>query len=496
MMNVAQVLDGVGLKQPLPAAARAKIVTGIEYDSRRIKSGDIFFAFAGVNVDGRKFADAATAQGAVAIVSELPPPPHSGNAGGMWIEVEHGRRALALASRNFYSNLTGDLELTGITGTNGKTTTSYLVDAILRAGGRQTALVGTIEYRLTGVTRPAPNTTPESLDFYRLILELRAQNGSALTAEISSHALALGRVRGLSFHTAVLTNLTRDHLDFHGTMESYFDAKCELFRGQDAPPPRCAVLNRDDEWSSRVPLASETCVYWYGLDTKANVYAKNIKESFDGLRFLVVSPQGTFEVHSSLVGKINVYNILAACAAGLSYGLEPSQITAGVAECHSVPGRFERVDAGQPYLVAVDYAHTDDALRNTIAVARAMQPKRVLTLFGCGGDRDRAKRPLMGMAAAEASDLVVLTSDNPRSEDPLAIMNDALVGVNRFDTPHLLEPDRAKAIRLILETAHAGDIVILAGKGHETYQVFRDRTIHFDDREVARAALADLGYQK
>ena len=496
MMSVAQVLDGVGLKQPLPAASRAKIVTGIEYDSRRIKSGDIFFAFAGVYVDGRKFADAAKAQGAVAIVSELPPPPQSDNADGMWIEVEHGRRALALASRNLYGNLTGDLELTGITGTNGKTTTSYLVDAILRASGRQTALVGTIEYRLAGLTRPAPNTTPESLDFYRLIIELRAQHGSALTAEISSHALALGRVRGLSFHTAVLTNLTRDHLDFHGTMESYFDAKCELFRGQDAPPPRCAVLNRDDEWAGRVPLASETCAYWYGLDAKANVYARNIKESFDGLRFLVVSPQSTFEVRSSLVGKINVYNILAACATGLSYGLDPSQIAAGVADCQSVPGRFERVDVGQPYLVAVDYAHTDDALRNTIAVARAMQPKRVLTLFGCGGDRDRSKRPLMGMAAAEASDLVVLTSDNPRSEDPLAIMNDALVGVNRFDTPHLLEPDRAKAIRLILESAHAGDIVILAGKGHETCQVFRDRTIHFDDREVARTALAELGYQK
>ena len=496
MMSVAQVLDGVGLTQPLPAAARDKIVRGIEYDSRRIESGDIFFAFAGVNVDGRKFADAAKAQGAVAIVSELPPPPHSDDAGGIWIEVEHGRRALALAARNLYGNLTSDLELTGITGTNGKTTTAYLVDSILRASGRKTALVSTIEYRLAGVARPAPNTTPESLDFYRLIGELRVQAGNSLTAEISSHALALGRVRGLSFHTAVLTNITRDHLDFHETMERYFDAKCELFRGQDAPPPRRAVLNRDDDWAGRVPLSPDTCVTWYGLDSKATVYAKNIKESFDGLRFLVVSPQSSFDVQSSLVGKINVYNILAACATGLSYGLQPLQIAAGIADCHAVPGRFERVDAGQPYLVAVDYAHTDDALRNTIAVARALQPKRVLTLFGCGGDRDRAKRPLMGMAAAEASDLVVLTSDNPRSEDPLAIMNDALVGVNRFDTPHLLEPDRAKAIRLILESAHAGDVVILAGKGHETDQVFRDRTIHFDDREVARTVLAELGYRK
>jgi UDP-N-acetylmuramoyl-L-alanyl-D-glutamate--2,6-diaminopimelate ligase len=279
-------------------------------------------------------------------------------------------------------------------------------------------------------------------------------------------------------------------------METYFDAKCELFRGQDAPPPRYAVLNRDDEWAGRVPVSADTLTYWYGLDSTANVRAEGVKESFEGLRFRLVSPQGTFDVRSSLVGRINVYNILAACATGFSYGLEPAHLAAGIADCQSVPGRFERIDAGQPFLVAVDYAHTDDALRNVIRVARAMQPKRVLTLFGCGGDRDRAKRPLMGMAAAEGSDLVVLTSDNPRSEDPLAIMNDALVGLSRFDTRYILEPDRAKAIRLILEEAQPGDVVILAGKGHETYQIFRDKTIHFDDREVARAALAEMGYAK
>jgi UDP-N-acetylmuramoyl-L-alanyl-D-glutamate--2,6-diaminopimelate ligase len=277
-------------------------------------------------------------------------------------------------------------------------------------------------------------------------------------------------------------------------METYFDAKCELFRGQDAPPPRFAVLNRDDEWAGRVPVATETFTYWYGLNANANVRAESVKESFEGLRFRLVAPEVSFEVRSSLVGRINVYNILAACATGFSYGLEPAAIAAGIAACQAVPGRFERIDAGQPFLVAVDYAHTDDALRNVIAVARAMQPKRVLTLFGCGGDRDRTKRPLMGMAAAEGSNLVVLTSDNPRSEDPLAIMNDALVGMSRFDTPYLLEPDRAKAIRLVLESAQPGDVVILAGKGHETYQIFRDKTIHFDDREVARETLADMGY--
>jgi len=492
MKNVAQVLENVGLKQPLPAEVRALTVKGIKYDSRRVENGDIFFAFSGVNVDGRKFADVAVAQGAIAIVSELPPPPQFG--GVTWIEVDHGRRGLALAARNFYGDLTRRLELTGITGTNGKTTTAYLIDSLMRSAGRKTALVGTIEYRLAGERRPAPNTTPESLDFYQLMAELMGCQGNALTAEISSHALALGRVRGFTFHTAVLTNVTRDHLDFHETMDAYFSAKSELFRGQDAPPPECAVINADDEWSNRLPLQPQTRTYSYGLSERADVRAADVKEGFDGLRFRVVSPESSFDVRSSLVGRINVYNILAACATGMSYGLNSTQIAAGIAECQSVPGRFERVDAGQPFLVAVDYAHTDDALRNVISVARAMKPNRVLTLFGCGGDRDRTKRPLMGRAAAEYSDLVVLTSDNPRSEDPLAIMNDALVGMSRFDTPYLLEPDRAKAIRQVLEAAQAGDVVILAGKGHETYQIFRDKTIHFDDREVAKSMLAEMGY--
>ena len=496
MMTLAQLLDGVGLKQPLSPRAQSLMVSGIDYDSRRIESGDIFFAFSGVNVDGRKFAAAAIAQGAVAIVSELPPPPQDAEIGTPWIEVEHGRRALCLAVRNLLGDLTGQLQFTGITGTNGKTTTAYLVDSVLQQQGRPTALVGTIEYRLAGEVRPAPNTTPESLDFYRLMRELLAKGGASITAEISSHALALGRVRGFTFHTAVMTNITRDHLDFHGTMEAYFAAKCELFQGQDAPAPRCAVLNRDDEWSANVPLQAATCAYWYGLHANANVRAQQVHEGFDGLRFTVHAPQAKFEVQSKLVGKINIYNILAACATGLSYGLDPAQITAGIAACEAVPGRFERVNAGQPFLVAVDYAHTDDALRNTIAVARAMRPKRVLTLFGCGGDRDRAKRPMMGKAAAEGSDFVVLTSDNPRSEDPLAIINDVLVGLARFDTPYLLEPDRQKAIQAVLASAQPGDVVILAGKGHETYQIFRDRTIYFDDREVARAALSQLGYSR
>jgi UDP-N-acetylmuramoyl-L-alanyl-D-glutamate--2,6-diaminopimelate ligase len=303
-------------------------------------------------------------------------------------------------------------------------------------------------------------------------------------------------VYGLRFHTAIFTNLTRDHLDYHGTMEAYFAAKRLLFEGAGAPPPRVAVLNRDDENIPGMKLPPETEVYWYGLGAEASLRARQVSSGFDGLRLEVQSGKTRFAVESPLIGKINVYNILAACGAALSYAIPPETIAQGIANLRAVPGRFERIDEGQPFVVAVDYAHTDDALRNVIAVARSLNPKRVITLFGCGGDRDRTKRPLMGQAAAEASDFVVLTSDNPRSEDPLAIMNDALVGIRRVDVPHIVEPDRATAIARALREAREGDIVILAGKGHETYQILKDQTLPFDDRAVARDVLRSYGYHR
>jgi len=320
------------------------------------------------------------------------------------------------------------------------------------------------------------------------------QGGTHATLEVSSHALALGRVYGLRFHTAIFTNLTRDHLDFHRTMEDYFAAKQLLFSGAGAPPPAWAVLNRDDEWCRRLELSPDTRALWYGLGHGATVRARHISSNLQGLRFEVQTRSVRFTVESPLLGKINVYNILAACSAGLTYEFAPEVIAQGIAQCRAVPGRFERIDEGQPFGVVVDYAHTDDALKNTIAVARGLSPKRIITLFGCGGDRDRSKRPLMGQVAAENSDFVVLTSDNPRSEDPLAIMNDALVGIRRTDVPHVIEPDRATAIARAIKEARAGDIVILAGKGHETYQVLKDKTIAFDDREMARGVLRGFGY--
>ena len=484
-MIVRQVLERIELRGGLAPELAGREVAGIEYDSRRVGKNYLFFAFAGSRVDGRRFAQDAVAKGALAAVSELARPD---DFSGEWIQVEHGRRALATAARNFFGRPDERVMFTGITGTNGKTTTSFLIDSILRTAGSVTGLIGTIEYRLAGEVVHAVNTTPESLDALKFAAELEKRGGDRLIMEVSSHALALGRVFGISFHTAVFTNLTRDHLDFHQTMEEYAAAKAQLFAS-----PKWSVLNADDPASQAMQGSGREIRY--GIDA-GDLRAENIDSGFDGLKFDLVWQGERQEIRSPLNGRINVMNILAAAGAGLSYGISLQAIAEGVAALKAVPGRFERVNAGQPFLVVVDYAHTDDALRNVIQVARSLTKGRVITLFGCGGDRDRTKRPLMGMAAGELSDYVVLTSDNPRSEDPLDIMNDAMVGLRRFDTPHTAEPDRAKAIRIAIGQAKAGDVVLIAGKGHENYQLLKDRTIHFDDRETAREVLGSLGYKE
>ena len=498
MLTLGELLSGVELIAPLSPSLSRTTISGVEYDSRRVGRNFLFFAFPGSRADGRQFVQDAITRGAAAVASELEAPV-SGDGPLFpvpWIQVRHGRHALAQVSKILYNKPDERLGLTATTGTNGKTTTTHIIDSVLRADGATTALIGTIEYHLAGKILPAVNTTPESLDLFRMFDELERAGGTHATMEVSSHALALGRVYGIHFHTAVFTNLTRDHLDFHGSMESYFEAKEMLFAGTGAPPPPFAVLNRDDEYARRIKVSPQTRVLWYGIGAEAELRARSVSSTFNGLRFDVQYGKDRLPIESPLIGKINVYNILAAYGAAMSYGIGHDVIAKGIAQLRAVPGRFERVDEGQPFVVVVDYAHTDDALRNTISVARGLNPKRVITLFGCGGDRDRTKRPLMGQAAAEASDFVVLTSDNPRSEDPLAIMNDALVGIRRKDVPHIVEPDRAAAIARALKEAREGDIVILAGKGHETYQVLKDKTIAFDDRAVARDVLRGYGYQK
>ncbi len=492
-MTLDELLAGARLKLPLPESAARLAVTGLDYDSRRIERGSVFFAFPGARTDGRQYAMQALERGAVAVLSELPPPV---GFCGVWIQLEHGRQALATAAGNFYGHPDRRLGLTGITGTNGKTTTAFLTDALLRHAGLTTALLGTIEYRLADKRLPAVNTTPESLDVYRIFSELESLGGTHATMEVSSHALALGRVYGIRFHTAVFTNLTRDHLDFHADMEDYFAAKRMLFTPPTGEPPAWTVLNQDDEYGRRLPAAPVAECIGYGIEHPADLAAREIQLGAKGLDFVLDFRGARVAVHSRLIGRINVYNILAASGAALSYGMELEMIAAGIATFTAVPGRFEQIDAGQPFTVVIDYAHTDDALRNAIAVARGLTGARVITVFGCGGDRDRSKRPLMGMAASESSDFVFLTSDNPRSEDPLAIIMDAMVGLRRYDTPHVIEADRAKAITMAITEARPGDLVLIAGKGHETYQVLKERTIHFDDREIARAALAARGFGK
>jgi UDP-N-acetylmuramoyl-L-alanyl-D-glutamate--2,6-diaminopimelate ligase len=498
-MRLKDLLVGVPLTSNTPDAVPDIDVSGIAYDSRKVAPGYLFFAFAGAKIDGAQFAQAALAKGAVAVVSDRSRP---AGFSGTWLQVAHGRKALAVVSRNFFGKPDERIALTAFTGTNGKTTSTTLLDAMLRAAGKTTALIGTIEYRLAGKIMPAVNTTPESLDLFRMFHELEKAGGTHASLEASSHALDLGRIYGMKFHTAGFTNLTRDHLDYHQTMDAYFAAKQLLFQPQNVPPPRFAVLNMDDEWGRRVTPAPESDVFWYGIDQQPPggpgrvVRAHHIHSSFEGLRFEVDADGRKFTLSSPLVGRINVYNILLAASAALAHGLSENQIQKGLTELTRVPGRFDRVEEGQPFMVVVDYAHTDDALRNVIAAARGLRPKRIITLFGCGGDRDRTKRPLMGMAAAESSDYVVLTSDNPRSEDPLAIINDAMVGLRRFDTPYLAEPDREKAIRKAIQEAQSGDVVILAGKGHETYQVLKDGPVPFDDREVATRVLRSFGYSR
>ena len=418
-MKLAELLRGVpGLENPPTFDAE---ITSLAYDSRRVQPGSFFFAIQGEKADGNDYVASAIERGAVAIASERLSPTGQESH---WVRVPNARRALASAAQAFYGHPDERLKLVGITGTNGKTTTTYLLESIFQAAGMSCGVFGTIEYRFAGRTIPAVNTTPESLDLISHFAELADAGGQAAVMEVSSHALAQERVWGIHFSAAVFTNLTQDHLDYHKDFEHYFAAKRRLFEGLGTPPPKLAVVNREDPWGKRLLDLGSPRTITYGMNSTSQVRVKSSALLPDGIRATLQTPLDSVEINSSLLGRANLMNILAATATGVGMGIETAKISAGIAALKTVPGRMERVDEGQPFLVLVDYAHTDDALRNVLGTARGLTRNRLIVVFGCGGDRDRAKRPLMGEAAGSLSDLAVLTSDNPRSEDPLRIMSD------------------------------------------------------------------------
>ncbi|HEX3374149.1 MAG TPA: UDP-N-acetylmuramoyl-L-alanyl-D-glutamate--2,6-diaminopimelate ligase [Edaphobacter sp.] len=477
-------------------------VRGVAYDSRRVGRGDVFVAMRGEATDGNRYIEAAVAQGAVAVVTDSREEyaklrrEHAAVAAAL---VERGRRALAEIGAAAVGHPERRLALSAVTGTNGKTTTAFLLEAMLRSVGRTCVLIGTIETHVGDVVRVSPHTTPEASDTLRVFADGIAVGATEAVMEMSSHALEQERVWGLPVDVAMFTNLTQDHLDYHGTMERYLAAKVRLFEGVGAPPPRVAVINLDDPYGPEMMKAFRGSeIMTYGIGGPEALYcAFDVRHAPGGTRFEFDTPFDRVIIESPLSGRVNVSNLLAAMCAALARGLTIDEVSEAVEKLMPVPGRFEVVDGSEErkFTVVVDYAHTDDALRNLTALARDMVKERggrVITLFGCGGDRDRTKRPRMGRAAGEGSDLVVLTSDNPRSEEPMAIIEEALVGVRETGTTCIVEEDRAGAIEVAIRAARPGDIVLIAGKGHEKVQILKERTVPFDDVAVAAGVLKGL----
>jgi UDP-N-acetylmuramoyl-L-alanyl-D-glutamate--2,6-diaminopimelate ligase len=484
------------------------IISAVTCDSRRVLPGTLFFALRGAAVDGHSFIPAAVQSGAAAVVLE-----DAGSApqGIPWIRVADGRTAMAQVAAEFYGNPTLGLPLIGITGTNGKTTTTYLIEAILAAAGTPAAVLGTISYRFGTTQIEASHTTPESTELQAAFRRLADAGAKAFVMEVSSHALEQKRVDGCHFDVGIFSNLTRDHLDYHKTMECYLESKqrlfSELLRPTPEKPVRRAAINMDDPYGFIIAGQAACQVLTYGVEFRGDVQAVDVTSSVDGLSGTLVTPKGSIPFSSRLVGRFNLSNILAAVSAGIALDLSLAAIKAGIEGHTTVPGRMERVDNNRGITLLVDYAHTGDALENVLSTLKELATARIISVFGCGGDRDPGKRPIMGRTAAQMSDLAIVTSDNPRTEDPLAILAQVRDGITPLglreytqeqlsggfsEKGFVMQENRREAIRLAVRLARPGDIVLLAGKGHEDYQIIGRTKHHFDDREEAARACAEL----
>ena len=467
-------------------------VTGISTDSRQVTGGEVFVAIKGYQTDGHQFIAEAVSRGVVAVAYEDPAFARDIPERISAIVVDNSRRAAAELAASFWGHPSASLQLVGVTGTNGKTTVAYMMDSIWRAGGATTGLITTAGRVIAGYSLPADRTTPDAVVLQRLLAQMREEQVTHVAMEVSSHGLQLDRTWMCRFDGAIFTNLSQDHLDFHYDLDEYFAAKLRLFTdyAEMAAPEKALVgaANTDDSAGRRIQEEAKCQVITYGIQEQAAVTATEVAIDPLGIDFRLHLPEGAdIRVGLALTGGFNLYNALAAAACAWGLRIEAEQIAAGLAALKGIPGRFECIDEGQDFTIIVDYAHTPDALDNVLRAARALEPRRLLCVFGCGGDRDRGKRPLMGQIATSQADFTIITSDNPRSEQPLAIIQEIVAGV--VGDNHAVEPDRRQAIFTAVSRCQAGDILVIAGKGHETYQEFADHQISFDDREVARQAV-------
>jgi len=469
-------------------------ITGLAYDSRQVKEGFLFAALSGENHDGHDFIPQAIANGACAVIGEAPQP----DLPVPYLQLASARKGLAQIAARYYNEPTREIPVIGITGTNGKTTTTYLIESILKHAGYSPAVMGTIEYRYQDKAKPAVHTTPESVDMQQWIAEAREHGANALVMEVSSHGLELARIDGCHFDAVLFTNLSQDHLDFHGTMEDYFNSKAKLFT--EILPASCKThkrtyLNWDDSYARRI--AEKIAAIRCGRDTTLEYHISKEAYALDGIVATIATPEDCIEIHSSLIGRFNLQNILLAVAACHGLGIPVQTLAEGIDKMPGVPGRMERIPCPTGRAVFVDYAHTPDALLRVLETLREFTQGRLITVFGCGGDRDKEKRPLMGAATARFSDIMLVTSDNPRTEDPDQIIQQILPGLAqegikeltpKGGTGFLVETDRHQAIRKAIGMAQPGDVILIAGKGHEDYQIIGTKKRHFDDREEALRA--------